>query len=61
MHAHTYVCVCFLVKWSLNSGFALAKAGSLPLDYTSSPFFSDYFGDWVSHLFAQGDLEPQSS
>jgi hypothetical protein len=47
----------FLVwcDWDLNLGLHTCKGGTLLLElYTSSPFFSGYFGDKVSKAFCLG-------
>jgi hypothetical protein len=38
----------FLWDWGLNSGLHACKVDILPLEHTSSTFFSVYFGDGVS-------------
>jgi hypothetical protein len=37
----------FWWDWSLNSGLLNYKAGALPLEHTSSPLYSGYFGHGV--------------
>jgi hypothetical protein len=39
-----------------TQGFTLARQALYHLRHHSSPFWSDYFGDWVS-LFAQANLD----
>jgi hypothetical protein len=45
--------------WSLNSGLAFARQALSCLSHTSSPFYSDYFGDRFL-LFAQTGLDCDS-